>query len=80
MTNPAPDPNAEALPRAARLPLIGGALAFDFANTASGRGGPEARDHLTAPDHVLLWAEHAGILDASAAAAQTWIAASAHRV
>lgn len=69
MTNPVPDPNAEALPRAARLPLIGGALAFDFANTASGRGGPEARDHLTAPDHVLLWAEHAGILDASAAAA-----------
>jgi predicted RNA-binding Zn ribbon-like protein len=54
---PAPPPS-----RAATLALVGGELAFDLANTASGRGGPRAQDHLRAAEHVVLWARHAGIL------------------
>jgi len=53
--------------RAAVLPLIGGALMFDLTNTASGRGGPQAQDHLRRADHVVAWAQHAGIVDAAAA-------------
>jgi predicted RNA-binding Zn ribbon-like protein len=48
--------------RAAVLPLVGGAPAFDLVNTASGRGGPRSQDHLRDPEHVVAWARHAGIL------------------
>ena len=48
--------------RAASLALVGGAPAFDLANTASGRGGPRAQDHLRAAEDVVTWAWHAGIL------------------
>ncbi|MBV8824157.1 MAG: CGNR zinc finger domain-containing protein [Bradyrhizobiaceae bacterium] len=48
--------------RAASLALVGGAPAFDLANTQSGRDGPRAQDHLRAPEHVVAWAHHAGIL------------------
>ncbi len=58
---------AEVPSRAGSLALVGGALALDFANTASGRGGPQALDHLTQPGHVVAWAAHAGIIDAAAA-------------
>jgi predicted RNA-binding Zn ribbon-like protein len=54
-------PNAPS--RADSLGLIGGALALDFANTASGRGSDSHLEHLRAPEHVVLWAEHAGIVD-----------------
>ena len=50
--------------RAGTLDLIAGALALDFANTASGRGGPQHLEHLREPAHVLAWAEHAGVIDA----------------
>ena len=50
--------------RAGTLDLIAGALALDFANTASGRGGPQHLEHLREPAHVLIWAEHAGVIDA----------------
>ncbi|HXW25491.1 MAG TPA: ABATE domain-containing protein [Xanthobacteraceae bacterium] len=56
---PAPSPPPS---RAAVLPLVGGAPAFDLTNTASGRGGARALDHLRDPEHVVLWARHAGIL------------------
>ncbi len=49
--------------------LVGGLPALDFVNTASGRGGPWALEHLQAPAHLVLWAEHAGLLDAPTAAA-----------
>lgn len=49
--------------RAGSLHLIGDALALDFANTSSGRGGPQHLDHLREPRHVVDWSEHAGILD-----------------
>ena len=48
--------------RAGALPLVGGALALDFANTSSGRGGAQRLEHLGAPEHLPLWARHAGIL------------------
>src|SRR4051794_11835319 len=53
--------------RAGTLDLIAGALALDFANTASGRGGPQHLEHLREPGHVLAWAEHAGVIDARTA-------------
>ena len=55
--------------RAGSLPLIAGVPALDFANTASGRGGPRHREHLCEPAHVIAWAAHAGVLDDDAAAA-----------
>jgi predicted RNA-binding Zn ribbon-like protein len=55
--------------RAAVLPLVGGALMFDLTNTASGRGGLRAQDHLRRADHVVAWAQHAGIVGAAGARA-----------
>lgn len=49
--------------RAGSLDLIGGALALDFANTSSGRGSASCLEHLRAPEHVVAWAEHVGIID-----------------
>jgi predicted RNA-binding Zn ribbon-like protein len=48
--------------RAASLPLIGSDLAFDFTNTASGRGTPARQEHLRAPEHVVAWSRHAKLL------------------
>jgi len=53
--------------RAGSLPLVGGALALDFANTAGGRGSPHPVEHLRDPALLVVWAEHAGILDRAAA-------------
>jgi predicted RNA-binding Zn ribbon-like protein len=54
--------------RAGSLSLIGEAIALDFANTSSGRGGPERLDHLREPEHVVAWAGHVGIIAADTAA------------
>ena len=53
--------------RAGSLTLVAGALALDFANTSSGRGGPTHLDHLREPVHVVAWAEHAGVVDTATA-------------
>jgi predicted RNA-binding Zn ribbon-like protein len=50
--------------RAAVLPLVGGALAFDLTNTSSGRGGPKWLEHLRTAPNVIDWARHAKILTA----------------
>jgi predicted RNA-binding Zn ribbon-like protein len=50
--------------RAAVLPLVGGALAFDLTNTSSGRGGPRWLEHLQTAANVVDWARHAKILTA----------------
>jgi predicted RNA-binding Zn ribbon-like protein len=55
--------------RAATLALVGDAPAFDLANTASGRGGPRAQDHLRTAEHVVAWARHAGVLTEASARA-----------
>jgi predicted RNA-binding Zn ribbon-like protein len=49
--------------RAGVLPLIGGALCLDFANTSSGRGGAQHRENLGTYELLLVWCAHAGILD-----------------
>src|SRR5208282_4282681 len=48
--------------RAGSLPLVGGALALDFANTESGRGCATHRNHLREARHVANWLQHAGAL------------------
>ena len=50
--------------RAAVLPLVGGALAFDLTNTSSGRGGPKWLEHLQTAGDVIDWARHTKILTA----------------
>src|SRR5664279_2021019 len=47
---------------AGALTLIGGELAFDFANTSSGRGWPTHKDHLRSGGDVVDWARHARVL------------------
>ena len=54
--------------RAGSLPLVAGLLALDFANTASGRGGPEHREHLRGVGDLLAWAHHAEVLGTAALA------------
>ena len=54
--------------RAASLPLVGGLLALDFANTASGRETEGFRDNLQTAADLVAWARHAAVLDGPAAA------------
>lgn len=51
--------------RAGSLPLVGGTLCLDFANTSSGRGSAHRLEHLRSYDLLLIWCEHAGVLVAS---------------
>jgi predicted RNA-binding Zn ribbon-like protein len=48
--------------RAGALTLLGGTLAFDFANTSSGRGQPSHQEHLLSARDVVDWAEHVKLL------------------
>lgn len=50
--------------RAGSLPLIGGVLALDFCNTASGRGTEGHREHLRSASDLIAWARHATVIDA----------------
>lgn len=54
-------------PRAGNLSLVGGLLALDFVNTASGRGTVDRFEHLSLPSDVVDWAAHAGSIDAETA-------------
>jgi len=59
------DPGAVDAPsRAGVLPLVGGALCLDFANTASGRGSDRHRENLRSYALFLVWCAHAGVIDA----------------
>ena len=49
--------------RAGILPLVGGMLALDFCNTASGRDTEGLIEHLVTPSSLLDWCRHAEILD-----------------
>jgi len=55
-------PDAELRSRAGTLALVGGELAFNFANTTSGRGGPRRLEHLRTADDIAVWAHHAKII------------------
>jgi predicted RNA-binding Zn ribbon-like protein len=59
--------------RACTLALIGGELALDFANTSSGRGSSNPKNHLQRASHVALWAAHARVLSRDDA---NWLAAA----
>jgi predicted RNA-binding Zn ribbon-like protein len=52
--------------RAGSLPLVGGNLALDFANTESGRGYDSHQNHLRDATNVLGWLSHANALPAEA--------------
>ena len=45
--------------RAASLPLVGGVLALDFVNTASGRETEGFRENLQSAADLVAWAKHA---------------------
>jgi predicted RNA-binding Zn ribbon-like protein len=66
--------------RAAVLPLVGGALAFDLTNTSSGRGGPRRLEHLQTAQNVVDWARHAKILTARDAGRLHRLAAADRRL
>jgi predicted RNA-binding Zn ribbon-like protein len=53
---------------AGSLPLVGGSIALDFANTQSGLGTESHLNHLREPEHVTVWIEHAGGLSKEDAA------------
>jgi predicted RNA-binding Zn ribbon-like protein len=53
--------------RAASLNLRGGNLALDFANTQSGRDGPQHLNHIHSAADIAAWAQHAGVVDELAA-------------
>lgn len=55
--------------RAGILPLIGGRLCLDFANTASGRGTDHHVEHLVDYRALVAWGRHVDILDAKSAVA-----------
>jgi predicted RNA-binding Zn ribbon-like protein len=46
------------LSRAGSLPLVGGSLALDFANTESGRGFATHQNHLLEASNVVDWLDH----------------------
>ena len=54
--------------RAGKLSLVGGVLALDFANTASGRGTPDHVEHLRSGRNLLEWGVNAGLLPTKALA------------
>ena len=58
--------NAPQLPpsRAGSLPLVGGSLALDFANTESGRGTDSHQNHLRNAENVADWIAHASVAPA----------------
>jgi predicted RNA-binding Zn ribbon-like protein len=62
-------PEASTTPksRAGSLHLLGGRLCLDFANTTSGRGGPQCLEHLHEYRHFLQWCRHADLLSAAQA-------------
>jgi len=59
--------------RAGALTLIGGELALDFANTSSGRGSTNHKDHIVRSSHVAQWAAHARLIPP---ADSKWLAAA----
>ena len=48
--------------RAGSLPLVGGDIALDFANTESGRGTDAHQNHFQEPENVMTWLAHANSL------------------
>jgi predicted RNA-binding Zn ribbon-like protein len=49
------------------LPLVGGALCLDLANTVEWRGTERAQDWLATYEDLVWWGAHVGVLDSTAA-------------
>jgi predicted RNA-binding Zn ribbon-like protein len=49
--------------RAGSLHLLGGNLALNFANTESGRNGPQHLNHIQSAADIATWARHAEVID-----------------
>jgi predicted RNA-binding Zn ribbon-like protein len=47
------------------LPIVGGDLALDFANTVDDPLGPERWDHISAYGDLLVWSVRAGVMPAA---------------
>lgn len=62
--------------RAGSLALVGGELALDFTNTASGRGVSTHRDHLLSAADIVAWARHANAIHSDDA---DWLATATRR-
>ena len=60
------------------LPIVGGQLALDFANTVDDPEGPERWDHIATVDGLLHWADRVGLAHRIAPAEARW-AAGLHR-
>ena len=60
------------------LPIVGGQLALDFANTVDDPEGPERWDHIATVDGLLHWADRVGLAHRIAPAEERW-AAGLHR-
>jgi predicted RNA-binding Zn ribbon-like protein len=60
--------NSDPLPpsHAGSLPLVGGSLSLDFANTESGRGTDLHQNHLRSAENVAAWIAHAPVLPGDA--------------
>jgi len=52
---------------AGSLSLVGGVLALDFTNTASGRETGRPFEHLRLPEDLVTWGEHAGAINSETA-------------
>jgi predicted RNA-binding Zn ribbon-like protein len=57
--------------RCEELPLLGGALCLDFANTLEYRGSPREHDALQSLEDLLLWAARAGAIAPGSARVET---------
>jgi predicted RNA-binding Zn ribbon-like protein len=53
--------------RAGSLHLLGGNLALNFANTESGRNGPQHLNHIQTAADIVTWARHAEVIDETVA-------------
>ena len=53
--------------RAGSLHLVGGNLALNFANTESGRNGPQHLNHIQSAADIVIWARHAKVIDEAVA-------------
>lgn len=60
---------ADAIPSAGRLSLLGGRVSLDFANTISGQATLFEKDHLVSVAALAAWLRHAGLIRSPVASA-----------
>lgn len=57
--------------RAGSLHLVGGNIALNFANTESGRNGPQHLNHIQSAADIVTWARHAEVIDEAVAVGES---------